>query len=135
VPGRLGHPDTVGLITVTNSSADTLTVDDIDLANQRGIRLVGADITPGAAEAGTWATFPPPAAPASAYLDWSKHAPAAGDRISRGQTVSITLGIEPTRTGISRAPDVEALYHDGGSHYDLRTNLALRIAVSPAKRP
>jgi hypothetical protein len=132
-PGSLGHADTVGLITVTNGSGDTLTVDGIDLARQQGIKLVGADITPGAGEAGNWITFPPPAAQVSHYLDWSKHVPAVGDHIPRGETVSITLGIKPTRTGMSSTSDVEVLYHDGLSHYDLKTNLALKIAVSPAK--
>ena len=133
VPGSLGHADTVGLITVTNGSGDTLTVDAISLARSHGIKLVGADITPGSGEAGTWATFPPPATAVARYLNWSRHAPAAGDHIPHGETISITLGIEPTQAGTSSASDVEVLYHDGGSHYDLKTNLALKIAVSPAR--
>jgi hypothetical protein len=132
-PGSLGHALTVGLITVTNSSSDTLTVDAIGLAQSHGIKLVGADITPGQGEAGNWATFPPPAAQVAPYLDWAKHVAAAGAHIRPSATISITLGIEPTRTGMSSASDVEVLYHDGGTHYDRKTNLALKIAVAPAK--
>jgi hypothetical protein len=132
-PGSLGHAGTVGLINATNSSGGTLIVDAIDLAQQRGIKLVGAYLTPGAGEAGTWATFPPPAASVSAYLDWSKRIPAVGARIAPGETISITLGIEPTTTTGSSTSDVEVLYHDGGSRFELRTNLALKIKVSPAR--
>lgn len=133
-PGRLGHAGTVGLITATNNGGSTLTVDAIDLAQQRGMKLVGAYLTPGAAEAGTWTTFPPPAAQVSAYLDWSKRVPAVGARIPPGKTISITLGIEPTTTTGSSTSDVEVLYHDGGgSHFELRTNLALKIKVPPAR--
>jgi hypothetical protein len=53
-PGSLGHAGTVGLINATNSSGGTLIVDAIELAQQRGIKLVGAYLTPGAREAGTW---------------------------------------------------------------------------------
>ncbi len=132
-PGSLGHAGTVGLINATNSSGGTLIVDAIDLAQQRGIKLVGAYLTPGAGEAGTWATFPPPAVQVSAYLDWSKRIPAVGAHIPPGETISITLGIEPTTTTGSSTSDVEVLYHDGGSRFELRTNLALKIKVPPAR--
>jgi hypothetical protein len=132
-PGSLGHAGTVGLINATNSSGDTLTINAIDFAQQQGIKLVGAYLTPGAGEAGTWATFPPPAASVSAYLDWSKRIPAVGAHIPPGETISITLGIEPTTTTDSSTSDVEVLYHDGGSRFELRTNLALKIKVPPAR--
>ena len=66
------------------------------------------------------------------YLDWSKRVPAVGAHIPPGETISITLGIEPTTTGSSTS-DVEVLYHDGGSRFELRTNLALKIKVPPAR--
>jgi hypothetical protein len=132
-PGSIGHADTVGLISATNNSSDTLTVDAIDLAQQQGIKLVGAYITPGAGEAGAWATFPPPAALVSEYLDWSKRIPAVGAGVLPGQTISITLGIEPTTTTGSSTSDVEVIYHDGGRHVELATNLALKIKVPPAR--
>jgi hypothetical protein len=132
-PDSLSHADTVGLIDATNSSGNTLTINAIDLAQQRGMKLVGAYITPGAGEAGAWTTFPPPAAQVSAYLNWSKRVPAVGARIPPGKTISITLGIEPTTTTGSSTSDVEVLYHDGGSHFELRTNLALKIKVAPAR--
>jgi hypothetical protein len=132
-PGGLGRADTVGLINATNSGGGTLTVDAIDLAQQRGIKLVGAYLTPGAGEAGVWTSFPPPAAQVSAYLDWSKRIPAVGARIPPGKTISITLGIEPTTTTGSSTSDVEVLYHDGGSRFELRTNLALKFKVPPAR--
>jgi hypothetical protein len=75
-PGSLGHADTVGLIDATNSSGNTLTINAIDLAQQQGIKLVGAYVTRGAGAAGVWATFPPPADQVSAYLDWSKRIPS-----------------------------------------------------------
>jgi hypothetical protein len=50
-----------------------------------------------------------------------------------GETISITLGIEPTTTTGSSTSDVEVLYHDGGSRFELRTNLALKIKVPPAR--
>jgi hypothetical protein len=132
-PGSLGHADTIGLISATNNSHGTLIVDRIDLARQQGIRLVGAYITPGAGEAGAWATFPPPAVQVSRYLAWSKRVPAVGARIAPGETISVTLGIEPTATTGSSTSDVEVLYHDDGGRYDLATNLALKIRVSPAR--
>jgi hypothetical protein len=132
-PGSLAHAGTVGLITATNNSGGTLIVDAIDFAQQRGIKLVGAYLTPGAGEAGTWIAFPPPAAQVSRYLDWSKRVPAVGARIRPGETISITLGIEPTTTTGSSTSDVEVLYHDGGSRFEPRTNLALKIKVPPAR--
>ncbi len=69
----------------------------------------------------------------SAYLDWSKRIPAVGARISPRETISITLGIEPTTTTGSSTSDVEVLYHDGGSRFELRTNLALKFKVPPAR--
>jgi hypothetical protein len=47
----------VGLIDATNSSGNTLTINAIDLAQQQGIKLVGAYVTRGAGAAGVWATF------------------------------------------------------------------------------
>jgi hypothetical protein len=132
-PGSLAHASTVGLINATNNSGGTLIVDAIDLAQQQGIKLVGAYLTPGAGEAGTWATFPPPAAQVFAYLDWSKRIPAVGAHVPPGETISITLGIEPTTTTGSSTSDVEVLYHDGGSRFELRTTLALKIKVPPAR--
>lgn len=132
-PGSLTHAGTVGLINATNNSGGILIVDAIDLAQQRGIKLVGAYLTPGAGEAGTWTTFPPPAAQVSAYLDWSKRIPAIGAHILPGKTISITLGIEATTTTGSTTSDVEVLYHDGGSRFELRTNPALEIKVPPAR--
>jgi hypothetical protein len=132
-PGSIGHADTVGLISATNNGSDTLTIDAIDLAKQQGIKLVGAYLTPGAGEAGTWATFPPPAAQVSAYLDWAKRIPAIGAHIPPGKAISITLGIEPTTAKGSSTSDVEVLYHDGGNHFELATNLALKIKVPPAR--
>jgi len=67
------------------------------------------------------------------YLDWSKRVPAVGAHIPPGETISITLGIEPTTTTGSSASDVEVLYHDGGSRFELGTNLALKITVPPAR--
>lgn len=132
-PGRIGHAGTVGMINATNNGGGTLIVDAIDFARLQGMKLVGAYITPGAGEAGTWAAFPPPAAQVSAYLDWSKRVPALGAHILPGKTISITLGIEPTTTTGSSTSDVEVLYHDGGSRFELRTKLALKIKVPPAR--
>jgi hypothetical protein len=39
-------------------------------------------------------------------------------------------GLEPSGSITS---DVEVLYHDGGSRFELRTNLALKIKVPPAR--
>jgi len=69
----------------------------------------------------------------STHLKWSERVRAAGARIPRGETISITLGIEPTtRTGSSTS-DVEVLNHDGGSHFELLTNLGLQIKIPPAR--
>jgi hypothetical protein len=123
----------VGLIDATNSGGNTLTVNAIDFAQQQGIKLVGAYVTPGAGAAGGWATFPPPAAQVSAYLEWSKRIPAVGARIPPGETISITLGIEPTTRKGSSTSDVEVLYSDGRTRFELRTNLALKFKVPPAR--
>jgi hypothetical protein len=54
----------------------------------------------------------------------AKRIQAVGAHIAPGKTISITLGIEPTTTTGSSTSDVEVLYHDGGSRFELRTNLA-----------
>ncbi|HTR91408.1 MAG TPA: hypothetical protein VMI73_06680 [Trebonia sp.] len=74
-----------------------------------------------------------PAAQVSAYLKWSERVKAAGARIPHGETISITLGIEPTTTTGSSTSDVEVLYHDGDSRFELLTNLGLKIKVPPAR--
>jgi hypothetical protein len=133
-PGSPGHADTVGLLSLTNSSHDGLVIDGIDLAAPQHIKLAGAFLTPGDGETGVWLSFPPPAAQLPADVRWAQRVAAMGARIRPGETVGLVLGITPTSsTATASTSGAEVFYHDGGTRYELRTSLGMVIKVPPAK--
>jgi hypothetical protein len=132
IPGSPQHADTEALQGFTNSGNDTVTIDAIQFADPRNLKLIGAYVAPGQGDLGALPSFPPPAATASSYdVDWSARQQAAGAHIKPGETADLVLGLRPVRNATARTSGAEVLYQDGSTHYELRFNLAVIITVPP----
>jgi len=133
LPANVGQADTHGMDSFTNKSHDVLVIDHVGLASARNMRIVGAYIVPGTGQVGEWRGFPPPAAQLDKDVRWAKREPAAGARVSPGETVNVVVGLEPTGRATASAKGIELLYHDGGTQYELVSNVTVIIKVSPGK--
>jgi hypothetical protein len=131
LPGSPQHADTEALQDFTNSGNDTVTIDAIQFADPRNLKLTGAYVAPGQGELGAWLSFPPPATASSYGVDWSARQQATGARIKPGETADLVLGLRPARNATARTSGAEVLYQDGSTHYELLFNLAVIIVVPP----
>jgi hypothetical protein len=131
LPGSPQHADTEALQDFTNSGKDTATIDAIQFADPRNLKLTGAYVVPGQGVLGSWLSFPPPADMASSYVDWAARQQATGARIKPGETADLVLGLRPARNATASTSGAEVLYQDGGTLYELRFNLAVIITVPP----
>jgi hypothetical protein len=131
LPGSPRHADTEGLQDFTNSGQDTVTIDAIQFADPRNLKLTGAYVVPGEGVLGSWLSFPPPASAFLSGVDWSARQQAAGARIKPGETADLVLGLRPASDATASTSGAEVLYQDGSTHYELRFNLAVIITVPP----
>jgi hypothetical protein len=132
-PSRLGQPVTIGLQNFTNSSHDTVTIDRVTLASPRNLTLAGAYTVPGRYLVGVWPTFPPPARQLVKGVQWAKRRHPAGARVPPGGWVNVVAGVDPTRRGQDTTTGIVVWYHDGGTRYELRSNVRVIVPVPPAR--
>jgi hypothetical protein len=133
LPARLDHTDSDGVQNFKNYGHSTIVINHVTLAAPRHLKLTGAIAIPGIWLAGSWLSYPPPAAQLPRDVRWSQHRPAAGFQVLPGHWVNIVLGVEATAAPGGRSPGMIVAYHIGSSQYVLQSHVAVIIKVPPAR--
>lgn len=131
VPGRLGHGDTDGFESYTNSGPGTVVIDRVSVASSRNLKIIGGYALPGRAAVGVWTRFPPPVRQLPKGVQWSKRQPIPGTRVAPHQWVNLAIGLVPMRDAPGTSAGIVVWYHDGSQHYARRSNIRIVIKLPP----
>jgi hypothetical protein len=128
------HGLTYGLEDFTNHSSQTVVFDRVGVRDPQHLKVLGADLTPGARYlVGMWPDWPPK--PVRGQTDphlppsWKHHRPVAGYRLRPGATAGVVLGIESTSASGGKTPGMLIWYHTASGSYVLRDDLAIDIDI------
>jgi hypothetical protein len=120
LPAKLREPDTFGAELLRNSSHATISIDRVELASARHLIIIGAYLVPGNAGVGTAHGFPPPSSEVREPY-WRERGTAPGYRVPPGRWINVVVGLDRTAT-VGSTAGIEVAYHEGSTHYLLKTN-------------
>jgi hypothetical protein len=130
VPGRQGHPLTMGIYSLDNQGSSPVTVHSVTLPARRGMTMTKLWLTPIFHTPGHWeligtvAVYPPGSSP-----EWAKRQPVSGAVIRPGEDLNLVFGLTRTGAGWGKSDGPLVTYSAGSNTYTVQEQTDLVVAA------